>query len=122
MPPAEPIDAIAREAAKIFLTTKSVLFNSREPFVFTSGRISPVYVDTRRLISFPQERTFLMNAGTNLLREKVGLDNIDYLAGGETAGIPFCGVSLRPHEQADALHPQKAEGLWPHGADRRLHG
>ena len=89
MPPAEPIDAIAREAAKIFLTTKSVLFNSREPFVFTSGRISPVYVDTRRLISFPQERTFLMNAGTNLLREKVGLDNIDYLAGGETAGIPF---------------------------------
>lgn len=89
MPPKEPIDAIAREAAKIFLTTKSVLFNSREPFVFTSGRISPVYVDTRRLISFPQERTFLMNAGTNLLKEKVGADNIDYLAGGETAGIPF---------------------------------
>jgi orotate phosphoribosyltransferase len=83
------IDAIAREAAKIFLTTKSVLFNSREPFVFTSGRVSPVYVDTRRLISFPQERTFLMNAGANLLKNKIGLDNIDFVAGGETAGIPF---------------------------------
>jgi orotate phosphoribosyltransferase len=83
------IDAIARESAKIFLSTKSVMFNSREPFVFTSGRVSPVYVDTRRLISFPQERTFLMNAGANLLKNKIGLDHIDFVAGGETAGIPF---------------------------------
>ena len=89
MSASKPVDATAREAAKIFLKTKSVLFNSREPFVFTSGRISPVYVDTRRLISFPEERTFLMNAGANLLKEKVGLANIDYVAGGETAGIPF---------------------------------
>lgn len=88
MPPSQ-IDATARQAAKAFLETKSVLFNSREPFVFTSGRISPVYVDTRRLISFPQERTFLMNAGADLLKDKVGANNIDFLAGGETAGIPF---------------------------------
>lgn len=76
-------------AAKILLDTKSVLFNSREPFVFTSGRISPVYVDIRRLISFPAERTTLMNMGAALLKEKVGADNIDFVAGGETAGIPY---------------------------------
>lgn len=79
----------AKIAAKILLDTKSVLFNAREPFVFTSGRISPVYVDIRRLISFPAERTTLMDMGAELLKEKVGLDNIDYVAGGETAGIPY---------------------------------
>lgn len=83
------VDDAARKAARIFLDTKSVLFNSREPFVFTSGRVSPVYVDTRRLISFPEERTYLMDAAAKLLREKVGDDKINYLAGGETAGIPF---------------------------------
>lgn len=81
--------SVAYEAAKILLNTKSVLFNSREPFVFTSGRISPVYTDCRRLISFPAERSYLMNAGAELLREKIGLDNIDFVAGGETAGIPY---------------------------------
>ena len=44
-----PSEDIAKKAAKILLDTKSVLFNSREPFVFTSGRISPVYTDCRRL-------------------------------------------------------------------------
>ncbi|MDD3019428.1 MAG: orotate phosphoribosyltransferase [Alphaproteobacteria bacterium] len=82
-------DQNAKIAAKILLDTKSVLFNSREPFVFTSGRISPVYVDIRRLISFPAERSTLMDMGAALLKEKVGLDNIDFVAGGETAGIPY---------------------------------
>ncbi len=89
MPIDKTVDDAARAAAKIFLDTKSVLFNSREPFVFTSGRVSPVYVDTRRLISFPKERTYLMDAAAKLLSEKVGDNKIDFLAGGETAGIPF---------------------------------
>lgn len=89
MPIDKTVDDAARAAAKIFLDTKSVLFNSREPFVFTSGRVSPVYIDTRRLISFPKERDFLMDAAAKLLTEKVGPDKIHFLAGGETAGIPF---------------------------------
>lgn len=84
-----PPSDIAKKAAKILLDTKSVLFNSREPFVFTSGRISPVYTDCRRLISFPGERSALMDMGADILREKVGMDNMDFLAGGETAGIPY---------------------------------
>ena len=84
-----PSEEIAKKAAKILLDTKSVLFNSREPFVFTSRRISPVYTDCRRLISFPAERTTLMDMGAQILKEKVGVANMDYLAGGETAGIPY---------------------------------
>lgn len=100
------IDAVAREAAKMFLNTKSVLFNSREPFVFTSGRVSPVYVDTRRLISFTNERNYLMDAGAKLLKEKVGEANIDFCAGGETAGIPFAAY-LSDRLQKPMLYVRK---------------
>lgn len=83
LPPAS--SAQAQDAARILLDTKSVLFNAREPFTFTSGRISPVYVDCRRLISFPKERNRLMDMGADMLRGR----GIDYIAGGETAGIPY---------------------------------
>ena len=84
-----PIDkqGIARASAQILLDTKSVLFNAREPFIFTSGRASPVYTDCRRLISFPEERGILMDFGANILRENAG--GVDLVAGGETAGIPY---------------------------------
>ncbi len=82
-------DAIRQDAARILLETKSVLFNAREPFTFTSGKRSPVYVDCRRLISFPNERAKLMDYASDLLSEAVSTDEIDYVAGGETAGIPY---------------------------------
>lgn len=78
---------IAAESAQILLDTKSVLFNAREPFTFTSGRISPVYVDCRRLISFPKERGVLMDFGADILRKEC--PDLAYCAGGETAGIPY---------------------------------
>ena len=78
-----------RRAAKHLLETKSVLCRSNPFFTFTSGKQSPVYVDCRRLISFPQARTELMDMGAQLLAERIGLENIDFVAGGETAGIPY---------------------------------
>ena len=82
-------EEIAAKAAQILIDTQSVLFNAREPFTLKSGRKSPVYIDCRRLISFPEERSFLMNAGAQILSEEIGLENIDLVAGGETAGIPY---------------------------------
>ncbi len=80
---------IADDAAKALIETKSVLFNAKEPFTLKSGRKSPVYIDCRRLISFTQERTKLMNHAARLLASDVGGNNIDLMAGGETAGIPY---------------------------------
>ncbi|MEZ5814976.1 MAG: orotate phosphoribosyltransferase [Alphaproteobacteria bacterium] len=80
---------IAKTTAQILLDTESVLFNSREPFTLKSGRKSPVYIDCRRLISFPKERNFLMDAAAGLLSAEIGAENIDMVAGGETAGIPY---------------------------------
>lgn len=80
---------IAETAAKILLDTQSVLFNAKEPFKLKSGKPSPVYTDCRRLISFVKERETLMDYAAQTLRAEVGEKNIDYVAGGETAGIPY---------------------------------
>ncbi len=81
--------AIALATAQILIDTKSVLINSKEPFVYTSGRKGPVYVDCRRLISFVKERGQLMDFAAQIAKDKIGTDSIDYVAGGETAGIPY---------------------------------
>lgn len=82
-------EQIAERAAEILIETKSVLFNATEPFTLKSGNASPVYVDCRRLISFVEERNDLMDAGAALIKSKIGLGDIDLVAGGETAGIPY---------------------------------
>ena len=79
----------ARTAARILIETESVLFRPDDPFTFTSGRKSPVYVDCRRLISFPEARGTLMAMMADQIRAAVDVKKIDAVAGGETAGIPF---------------------------------
>ncbi|MEM6811172.1 MAG: orotate phosphoribosyltransferase [Pseudomonadota bacterium] len=76
---------IAKQSAKILLETKSVLINTQDPFTYTSGAKGPVYVDCRRLISFVEERRQLMKFAGEILQDL----NIDFVAGGETAGIPY---------------------------------
>jgi orotate phosphoribosyltransferase len=76
-------------AARIMLETEAVLFRPDDPFTFTSGRKSPVYVDCRRLISFPRARARLMDLAVERLDRAVGVEAFDAVAGGETAGIPF---------------------------------
>ncbi|MEN5082249.1 orotate phosphoribosyltransferase [Bosea sp. TWI1241] len=86
-----PVDraTIALEAAKMLLEIKAVHFYSDKPFTFTSGWASPVYIDCRKIISFPRLRSSLIDfAATTIVRD-IGYESIDIVAGGETAGIPF---------------------------------
>ena len=75
--------------ARALVETQSVLIRPEEPFRLASGRLSPVYVDCRRLISFPDVRKMITQAFTEIVYGRIGLENIDVVAGGETAGIPF---------------------------------
>lgn len=80
---------IAYTAAKALIDTKSILVNADAPFTLKSGRKSPVYIDCRRLISFVKERDNLMDFGAKLIAAEIGCEQIDSVAGGETAGIPY---------------------------------
>lgn len=85
-----PAAADAAEiTSRILLETKAVLLRPDQPFTFTSGRVSPVYVDCRRLISFPRARAKLMDLAVDTITRGMGFEGLDAVAGGETAGIPF---------------------------------
>jgi orotate phosphoribosyltransferase len=80
---------IAELTARMYLDTGAVRFMTDKPFIFTSGWASPVYNDSRWLISFPDVRATLMNLMIAGIDRDIGRGNIDTIAGGETAGIPF---------------------------------
>jgi orotate phosphoribosyltransferase len=86
-----PIDkaAIAQQTARMMLEIKAIHFNAEAPFKFTSGWASPVYVDCRKIISYPRLRSALMDFAAATIVRDVGYESIDIVAGGETAGIPF---------------------------------
>jgi orotate phosphoribosyltransferase len=83
------LNDIGRETAKILLDIEAVNFRPQDPYTLTSGRVSPVYIDCRKLISYPKERRRVMEMAVATLEATVGFDTIDAVAGGETAGIPY---------------------------------
>ena len=78
-----------KRIAQLLLSTQSIQVYDERPFVFVSGRVSPVYIDCRRLLSFPEARDEILEALAQIARRDIGLDNMDVVAGGETAGIPY---------------------------------
>jgi len=80
---------MARLSANMLLEVEAVHFRPDEPYTFTSGLASPVYIDCRKLISFPRVRAALMDFLVATLYRDAGFEAFDAVAGGETAGIPF---------------------------------
>ena len=80
---------IADMTARMLLEVEAVHFRPDEPFRFTSGWASPVYIDCRKLISYSRVRSTLMDFAASIILRRVGFESIDAVAGGETAGIPF---------------------------------
>ena len=51
--------------------------------------VSPVYIDCRKLISYPRIRSAIMDFAAATILSEAGFEQFDCVAGGETAGIPF---------------------------------
>ena len=85
----KPILGADPETARILLRIGAVGVRPAEPYRFTSGWASPVYIDCRRLISFTNERRHVIAKALDVLYDAAGFDAIDAVAGGETAGIPY---------------------------------
>lgn len=81
-----PVDKESKTVSKILCESGSIIFTSRIPFRFSSGLLSPVYVDNRKLISLPNERKKIVNIYIKLIKK---LGKIDVIAGTATAGIPY---------------------------------
>ena len=82
-------DPAAWDTVRILREIEAILFRPEAPFTLTSGRRSPVYVDCRRLISYPRARARIMDLACARIQAAAGYESLDAVAGGETAGIPF---------------------------------
>ena len=80
-----PTEQTAKRLARILIQIGAVHYFKDKPFTFTSGTVSPDYVDCRMPISFVAEREELIDAAAEILSPLA----FDYIAGGETAGIPY---------------------------------
>ncbi len=76
-------------AARVLLEIQAIHIRPAEPFTFTSGWASPVYVDCRKLISFPRARRAIIDMAVARIEAEIGYESLDAVAGGETAGIPY---------------------------------
>ncbi|MEO0622026.1 MAG: orotate phosphoribosyltransferase [Pseudomonadota bacterium] len=82
-------EVMGREIARMLLEIEAVHFRPDPPYMFTSGLASPVYIDCRKLISYPRLRGVAMDFACSAIVRGAGYERFDAVAGGETAGIPF---------------------------------
>jgi len=84
---------VALEAAEIVLEHGVVYTRtSGDPFFFSSGWASPVFIDIKRLISNPKARNQLLELALVKIAQEVGSDEFDQIAGCELAGVPFAAM------------------------------
>ena len=87
--PFHPDTTISLQVARTLLACGCVQVRTEEPFRLPSGWTSPVYMDCRRLISFPAALRQLVAQGLALLEQRGCLEGIDGIAGAEASGIAF---------------------------------
>ncbi len=82
-------EVIAELTANMLLEINAVCYRSEEPFRFTSGWASPVFIDCRKIISYPRIRSTVTDFAAATIIREIGFESIEAITGGETAGIPF---------------------------------
>lgn len=116
---------MAELMAKMLWEIKAVHFSADKPYKLSSGMMSPVYIDCRKLISFPRVRSTIMDFAAATVMRDAGFEKFDCVAGGETAGIPFAaflaerlGLPMIYVRKAPKGHGRNAqiEGHMPEGA------
>jgi hypothetical protein len=62
----------ALTTARILLEIEAIKFRPEEPYTFTSGWKSPVYIDCRRIIYFPRARAKICDLAVEKIGRNVG--------------------------------------------------
>lgn len=88
-------------------------------FTLTSGKLSSYYIDMRLIPSFPEVFKEVVDIYSALIKELIGVQNFERIAGVPTAGVPFSSV-LAYKLNKPFLYIRKDVKL--HGRRRRVEG
>jgi len=111
------------QVARELLRIKAVSLSPSEPFMWASGRLSPVYCDNRLSLGYPEVRSLIAHGFEALIREKSL--SCDVVVGTATAGIPHAAwladkmeLPMAYVRSAPKGHGKgnQIEGLAPRGA------
>ena len=108
---------MSEKIAEKLINIGSVQFSFDNHFTLTSGLKSPVYVDCRRIISFVEERDFIIGEAINYF-QKNNLQ-FDLIAGGETAGIPYAAIISEKTKKPMLYIRKKPKGF---GKNQQIEG
>ncbi|MBS7636422.1 orotate phosphoribosyltransferase [Candidatus Bathyarchaeota archaeon] len=107
---------IKAEVCKILNRIDALQFGT---FKLTSGKISPYYIDLRIVPSFPDAFQKICDLYTSFIKEKIGMENFERVAGIPVAGIPFASL-VAYNLKKPFLYIRK--GVRLHGRQRRIEG
>ena len=104
---------LAKDVARALLSADCIEVHTDEPFRLPSGWASPVYMECRRLISFPDIRRKLVQYALDLLRKRHCLDEISSVAGAEASGIALAAWIADKLELPMQYVRKQRKGLGP---------
>lgn len=81
--------AVAKKVVEYLQEIKALTFSFDPPFTFTSGLKSPVYLDNRLIMSYPEIREQFIQFQIKMIGKKIGFENFDVISGTATAAIPM---------------------------------
>lgn len=76
------------KVADILISIGAVSFAIDSPYKFFSGLLSPIYIDARRLISFPIEWEDTLSFFEKVVVDQIGIERTNVVAGIAMGGIP----------------------------------
>ncbi|WP_374758150.1 orotate phosphoribosyltransferase [Fibrella aquatilis] len=80
------MSTVAQTIARHLLTVQAVRLRPNDPFTWSSGWKSPIYCDNRVTLAYPDVRTYIKDALSELVRDQ--FPDVQVIAGVATAGIP----------------------------------
>ena len=103
--------------AKILLKVKAVTLNAQKPYTYASGIKSPIYCDNRLLLSYPDERSKIVEYFIEII--KTNKIKADIIAGTATAGIPWAAwIADKLHKSMVYVRSSQKE----HGKGNHIEG
>lgn len=108
---------LEQDVARALLAISAVGFTPAKPITFRSGLLSPVYVDNRRLIYWPQQWRVVIE-GFRQVIEQTPIA-FDVIAGIETAGIPHSAALAYALEMPSVFVRKQTK---EHGTRSRIEG